>query len=194
MNYGHAYEKCTASVMQKMCSKLDGERQDIRTWAAQETKKKMLKTATNQDMRFGIDRTLVRTFKDIYTSWTEDCDDANARKMYMVLYGGFEGSNAAWSKNLEREYMEKRDRECINEDEDRGKQKIGCYEKQITGAKTTQVKLLNRTGCNEKRGKSIQMSNPGKEGGNAKARRKKGDFYVKNLTTVSTDTLSWGQN
>ena len=79
------------------------------------------------------------------------------------LYGNFEGKHAHWSKNLEREYMENMEREYIVENDGGETKKIGCYEKQITGAKTTQVKLLNRSDTKEERGKSIQMSNPGKK-------------------------------
>jgi hypothetical protein len=74
-----------------------------------------------------------------------------------------EGKHAHWSKNLEREYMENMEREYIVENDEGETKKIGCYEKQITGAKTTQVKLLNRSDTKEERGKSIQMSNPGKK-------------------------------
>jgi hypothetical protein len=35
----------------------------------------------------------------------------------------------------------------------------------MTGSKTTQVKLLNRTNTKEERGKCMQMSNPGKRPG-----------------------------
>jgi hypothetical protein len=184
MNYGHRCANFTPMAMQKMCDKLDDERKEIRTWATNEIKKRMLKTAIMCGMEFGRDKMKVRQFNDIYTSWTDDCSDANARKMYMVLYGNFEGKHAHWSKNMEREYMENMERHYIVENDEGENKRIGCYEKQITGAKTTQVKLLNRTDAKEERGKSIQMSNPGKKAGEKSTRRKAGDFFVKDLRTV----------
>ena len=74
-----------------------------------------------------------------------------------------------------REYIAERGRE--------GKtKKIGCwYEKQISGCKTAEVKLLNRTDAKEERGKSIQMRNLGKNSGVDIKRRKAGDFFVRDL-------------
>jgi hypothetical protein len=194
MNYGHSYSNLSAGAIKDICSSLDKERQEIRTWATNEIKKRMLETARVCGMVFGRDKTTVLQFNDIYTSWTEDSSDANARKMYQVLYGDYEGKNAHWSKILERKFMETFDRQYIVENDEAENSKIGCYEKQITGSKTTQVKLLNRADAKEKRGKSIQMSKPGpdarmsnqgRRNENASTRRKTGDFYVKNLVTVS---------
>jgi hypothetical protein len=54
----------------------------------------------------------------------------------------------------------------------------------MTGSKTTQVKLLNRTNTKEERGKCMQMSNPGKKAGLDNKRRKAGCFFVRDLKKV----------
>jgi uncharacterized iron-regulated protein len=57
----------------------------------------------------------------------------------------------------------------------------GCYEKLITKAKTTQVKLLNRN-C----AKTLLMSIPkGSRQVQDKSRKKEGDFYVYDNEMVS---------
>ena len=54
--------------MRVMCIKLDEERQEIRTWAKNEVKKRMLQSAIMCGMRFGTEMSTVRHFNDIYTS------------------------------------------------------------------------------------------------------------------------------
>ena len=57
--------------------------------------------------------------------------------MYSVLYGNFEGRHANWSQNLKTQFMNQMGREYIAE-KDKGKIKMmGCYEKQISGCKST---------------------------------------------------------
>jgi hypothetical protein len=63
----------------------------------------MLKAAMVSGMRFGREKSKVRQFNNICTNWTDDCSNANARRMHTVLSGNFEGKHAHWSKNLERE-------------------------------------------------------------------------------------------
>ena len=187
MNYGHQCANFSESKMRVMCLKLDEERQEIRTWATNEVKMRMLKSAIMCGMRFGPEMSIVRHFNDIYTSWTEDSSDTNARRMYSVLYGNFEGKNANWSQVLEGEFMSRMGREYLPELNEGKVKTMGCYEKQISGCKSTQVKLLNRTDAGGERGKCIQMSYPGKNKGVENSRRKAGDFFVKDLKTVSKD-------
>ena len=186
MNYGHQCANFSAGTIRIMCIKLDEERQEIRTWATNEIKRRMTKAAIVSGMRFGRGKSKVRHFNDIYTSWREDCSDANARRMYSVLYGNFEGKHAHWSENLEREFMERIGREYIAERGEGKIKKMGCYEMQITRCKSTQVKLMNRIDAREDRGKSIlQMSNPGEKAGMDNKRRKAGNSFVRDLKTVS---------
>jgi hypothetical protein len=116
--------------------------------------------------------------------------------MYAVMFGDYEEKNAAWSKTMERQFMESNDREYIP-DKRKGEQersKKGCYEKIITKAKTNVVRLMNI----DTRA-SIYMSLPQAEAlkipqaERTKTRRKRGDFYIVDTVTVSAvSSLSVG--
>jgi hypothetical protein len=162
-----------------MAKKLDKERKDVREWATIKLKTQMLKTAHALDMRYNGNR--VNKFPDIAKSWVADQSDSNAKKMYEIMFGGYEGSNSAWSMNLEREFMEANDREYLTELTKDKDKKIGCYQKQITISKIAQVKNFNKNFQVK-----IQMSVPkGFDAGKRSGRRKKGDFYLFDIRTVS---------
>lgn len=162
-----------------MAKKLDRERKEVREWATVKLKTEMLAKAHSMDLQWNGRR--VNKFSDIGKSWDEDQSDANAKKMYGIMFGGFEGTNSAWSVNWEREYMELNDRHYIKEATTDGDKKIGCYQKQITISKIGQVKNFNK---NFK--VKIHMSvPPGYDDGKRDGRRKKGDFYLVDTRTVS---------
>jgi hypothetical protein len=162
-----------------MALKLDGERAEVRKWATGKLKTQMLKTAHSLDLQWRGNR--VNKFTDIAKSWVENSSDANAKKMYEIMFGGYEGSNSAWSMNWEREFMEQNDREYIKEATKEGDKKIGCYQKQMTISKIAQVKNFNKNFRFK-----LQMSVPqGFVAGNRNGRRKKGDFYLLDMTTVT---------
>ena len=171
------------SELDAMAKKLDKERKDVREWATVKLKTQMLKTAHSLDLRLNGNR--VNKFADIAKSWVQDQSDANAKKMYEILFGGYEGSNAAWSMNWEREFMEQNDRVYRKEPTKDKDRKIGCYQKQITISKIAQVKNFNKNFQVK-----IQMSVPkGFDTCKRDGRRKKGDFYLLDIRTVIIDML-----
>jgi hypothetical protein len=162
-----------------MAQKLDMERKGVREWATTKLKTQMLTTAHSMDLQRNGQR--VNKFSDIAKSWEENQSDANAKKMYEIMFGGFEGTNSAWSMNWEREYLELHDRHYIKEATKDGDKKIGCYQKQITISKIGQVKNFNKNFQVK-----IHMSvPPGFDEGKREGRRKKGDFYLLDTRTVS---------
>ena len=166
------------SELDAMAKKLDKERKEVRKWATAKLKTQMLMTAHSLDLQWNGNR--VSKFPDIAKSWVENNSDANAKSMYMIMFGDYEGINSAWSMNWEREYMEQNDREYMKEaTKDRDKM-IGCYQKQITISKIAQIKNFNKSFQVK-----IKMSVPKVDAGKRNGRRKKGDFYLLDITTVS---------
>jgi hypothetical protein len=165
--------------VEAMAKKLDRERKEVREWATKKLKTQMLETAHSLDLQWNGLR--VNKFSDIGKSWDENQSDANAKKMYEIMFGGFEGRNSAWSMNWEREFLEKHDRHYLKEATNDGDKKIGCYQKQITISKIGQVKNFNKNFQVK-----IHMSVPqGFGDGKRDGRRKKGDFYLLDTRTVS---------
>ena len=112
-------------------------------WATAKLKTQMLKTAHSLDMQWNGN--CVSKFPDTAKSWVEHnrCD-ANAKKMYAIMFRGYEETNSKWSMNWEREFMEKNKREYLKEATEELDKKIGCYQKQITISKIAQSKNSNK--------------------------------------------------
>jgi hypothetical protein len=190
----NGFEVSCPMVIAAMQDGLDVEREEVREWASDRLRERMLEKALSLNMKFKGSR--INKHHDIKKSWREDGSDENAKKMYAVMFGDYEEKNAAWSKTMEREFMESNDREYIA-DKRKGEQersKKGCYEKIITKAKTNVVRLMNRDtrAC-------IYMSLPQAEAvkipqsERTKTRRKRGDFYIVDTVTVSAvSSLSVG--
>ena len=165
-----------------VAANLDTERKAVRKWATAKLNTKMLRTAHSLDLQWNGHR--VSKFSDIAKSWGENKSDANAKKMYEILFGGFEGHNNKWSTNWEREYMVEKKREYLKEPTKELDAKNGCYQKQMRICKIAQVKNFNK-GFDVK----IQMSVPqGYKADKRNGRRKEGDFYLFNSRTVSLHT------
>jgi hypothetical protein len=179
-NYGHDARHSEGAFIDAMKIKLDEERDNVREWAAEEVKKRMQERAITVNVMWRGQ--IVRKFQDIKKSWTEDGSEENARKMYWVMFGDYEKDSAStncWSKDMEKRYMEEKGIQCI-EDPGRKKRSRGCYQKIISAAKTTQVKMINKN-CRL----SIKISRgtvPTNQG--RRFRRKNGDFFVLDTQTV----------
>ena len=186
-NYG--FEVSDQLAIEAMKKQLDDERVQVREWASDTLRTRMLETALRLDMRFKGKR--INKHKDIKNSWNEDQSDENAGKMYHVMFGDYESKNASWSKMMERQYMESCDREYLP-GEPMEKTQKGCYERIITKSKTIQVRMMNKGAiC------SIYMSLPHKlvetipAEQRTKIRRKGGDYYIVNAESVS-DPINTG--
>ena len=129
--------------VEAMAKKLDGERKEVREWAAKKLKTQMLETAHSLDLQWNGRR--VNKFSDVRKSWDENQSDANAKTMCEIVFGGFEGTNSAWSMKWEREFLEKHDRHHLKEATKDGDKKIGCYQKQITISKLDRSRTSIKT-------------------------------------------------
>jgi len=162
-----------------MVEKLDNERAEVRKWATAKLNTQMLKTAHSLGLQFNGSR--VSKSSDIAKSWVQDKSEANAKKMYEILFGGFEGRNSKWSTIWEQEYMAEMKYEYVKEATKKLDDQMGCYQKQMTICKIGRVKNINNTFDVK-----IQMSKPqGYKADKRKGRRKAGDFYLYNTLTVS---------
>ena len=75
--------------LRAMAKLLDKERKDVRTWASAKLKLQMLSRA--QALNLQVGGLHVNKYSDIGQSWEKDRSDANAKKMYKILFGDFEG-------------------------------------------------------------------------------------------------------
>jgi hypothetical protein len=166
------------SELDAMGAKLDEERKAVRLWASAKLRSKMLGRA--HALNLTVDGNRVNKYADISKAWETDPCDTNAKKMYEIMFGDFEGSNAAWSHEWELEFLKEHRREYVKEPSKEEDKKIGCYRAQITMCKIAQVKNINRNFTWK-----IQMSVPESYKGNRHGRRKKGDFYLYNKSTVN---------
>jgi hypothetical protein len=166
------------SELDAMGEKLDEERKAVRLWAATKLRSQMLGRAHALNLTF--DGSRVNKYADISKAWEADQSDANAKKMYEIMFGDFEGSNAAWSQGWEVQYLQEHNREYVKEPSKEEDKKIGCYRAQISMIKIAQVKNINRNFTWK-----IQMSVPTAYKGGRTGRRKKGDFYLYNKDTVN---------
>jgi hypothetical protein len=169
-----------------MAAKLDEERKAVRLWATTKIRSQMLGRA--HALNLTIDGSRVNKYADISKAWEAVQSDANAKKMYEILFGDFEGSNAAWSLDWELEFLREHDREYVKEPSKEEDKKIGCYRAQISMIKIAQVKNINRNFSWK-----IQMSVPTVYTGKRTGRRKKGDFYLYNKNTVNIDRRGYGR-
>ena len=168
--------------LDEVAETLDKERKKLRAWATAKLNTQMLKTAHSLDLQFNGRR--VSKLSDIAKSWVENKSEANAKKMYEILFGGFEGHHSKWSSIWEQEYMAENKYEYLKEATKELDDKMGCYQKQITICKIGRVKNINNTFDVK-----IQMSVPqGYKADKRKGRRKEGDFYLFNSITVSLHT------
>lgn len=163
-----------------MAAKLDKERKVVRAWANTKLRSKMLSRAHTLNLEVGGVR--VNKYADISKSWEQNRSDANAKKMYEILFGDFEGANVMWSHDLEQQFLIENGREYTREPTDEEDKKIGCYRTQITMTKIAQVKNINRNSTWK-----IQMSMPKEYKGDRNGRRRKGDFYLTNKSKVTTN-------
>jgi hypothetical protein len=186
MNYGHEYQNASEEMVKAMTEKLDTERKELRAWATSKIKKRMLDRAIALGMRWNGEQ--VYKFSDISRSWAADGSDTNARKMYMVMFGDYEGIKAGWIQTMEREYMAEKKIAYLVTGVKAIDTKAGCYTKQISQCKTTQVTMMNRN-CP----KTIQMSCPdtGEFKESRRERRKEGDFFVHDIEKVGDGTFEW---
>jgi len=169
--------------LKAMAMKLDQERRDVRIWATEKLKLRMLSRAHALNLQVGGLR--VNKFMDIGKSWENDNSDANAKKMYEILFGDFEGANVSWSFDWEDEYLMEKNRSYVVEKVKKENERIGCYRAQITMTKLAQVKNINRNLTWK-----IQMSVPKEYKGERNGRRKKGDFYLTNKELVNISVAS----
>jgi hypothetical protein len=166
------------SDLDAMAGLLDKERKEVRDWASTKLKSQMLTRAHTLNLE--VEGRRVNKYADISKSWESNRSNANAKKMYEILFGDFEGGNVSWSHDWEREFLNEHGREYVQEPTDEENKKIGCYRSQITMSKIAQVKNINRNFTWK-----IQMSVPKEYKGDRNGRRKKGDFYLTNKTKVT---------
>ena len=170
--------------IESMKQQLNKERVKVRGWAMEQLRTKMLNRAMALNMQLHGNR--IMKYKDIKGSWMEDCSIENAARLYEVMFGDYEHKNAAWSKTMERQYMDSQGME-YEPWKEAGKSRLpkGCYERIISKAKTVLVRLLNRDAVY-----TINMSRPRNTVGSiktkdeVKVRRKHGDYYIVNVETV----------
>jgi hypothetical protein len=166
------------SDLDAMAGLLDKERKEVRDWVSTKLKSQMLTRAHTLNLE--VEGRRVNKYADISKSWESNRSNANAKKMYEILFGDFEGGNVSWSHDWEREFLNEHGREYVQEPTDEENKKIGCYRSQITMSKIAQVKNINRNFTWK-----IQMSVPKEYKGDRNGRRKKGDFYLTNKTKVT---------
>ena len=185
VNYGHHYQNGDPALIDAMIATLDVEKAAISEWATDKIKFRMQKKAISLNMMWKGKR--VSKFQDIGASWREDSSEENAKKVYWVMYGDYEGKRAGWSREMESAYMVSSKLEYVADQEDASiREPRGCYERIITKVKTTQVKLLNRYK------RKILMSRPRTTTSvEDKSRRKRGDFFIFDEDTVSGYGRVW---
>ena len=179
VNFGHHYQTGDPALIDAMIATLDAEKAAISEWAIDKIKLRMQKKAISLNMMWRGRR--ISKFQDIGASWKADSSEENAKKLYWVMYGDYEGKRAGWSREMESDYMASSNLQYIADQEDASiREPRGCYERLITKVKTTQVKLLNRTK------RKILMSRPtNTRSTDDKSRRKKGDFFIFDEDSVS---------
>ena len=169
--------------LKAMAILLDKERSEVRAWATSKLKLRMLSRAHALNLQVGGLR--VNKLSDISKSWENDNSDANAKKMYEILFGDFEGANVSWSFDWEDEYLMEKNQSYVVEKDKKENKRIGCYREQITMTKIAQVKNINRN-----LSWRIQMSVPKEYKHERNGRRKKGDFYLTNKELVNISVPS----
>ena len=174
------------SDVDAMAGMLDKERKDVRDWATKKLRSQMLQRA--HALNLEVNGRQVNKHADISKSWEANRSDANAKKMYEILFGDFEGTNVAWSRDWEEEFLKEHGREYVRELTEAEDKKIGCYRTQIAMSKIAQVKNINRNFEWK-----IQMSVPKEHMGDRSGRRKRGDFYLTNKLKVCSLVHDRGQ-
>jgi hypothetical protein len=168
--------KFTVEQVKDELAKLNLERKNCLSWAKAALKKRMLKTAIEVKMK--LQGKTVKRFNDIGKSWAQDGSVHNARLLFQVLFGNFEGRcNNGWSVELEQEYMNNNNLEYppLKETEEEMK---GCYERVITHSKGKVVKGIN-TKADKTHGKAILITRPRQK----QDASKKKEWYKRNLGT-----------
>ena len=184
-SYGNSGNRGEDQYVGAMMQLLDDERSNLRDWAKQLIKARMLESARMSGMLLVGDK-IVMKFRDIGKSWLADRSTDNAAKLYRVLFGDYEGINQNWMETQERVYMKIMRKTYRDENGPERPRSKGCYEKIISDVKTTQVKLVCRAA-----GATLRMSRPGEivaqatGGRRAPERRQLGDFYLYNEAQVS---------
>jgi hypothetical protein len=179
--------KFTPEQVNEELAKLNLERKNCLSWAKAALKKRMLKTAI--EMKMQVQGKTVKRFNDIGKSWAEDGSVLNARLLFQVLFGDFEGrSNHGWSLELEQEYMNNNHLEYLplNEKEEEVK---GCYERVVTHSKGKVVKGIN-TKADRTHGRAILITRPRQVQDESKKKdwykRDLGTFFVRDREKVTT--------
>jgi hypothetical protein len=99
INNGHQYQHSDVAFMGAMINKLDEERQDILSkWATDVIKTRMIDKAIVSNVCCRNER--VKKFQDIGASWKEEPTSNNPKKIYLVMFGDYEGINAAWRRDM----------------------------------------------------------------------------------------------
>ena len=86
----------------------------MRVWASAKLKSQILSWAHALNLQVG--GFCVNKYADIDgKSWEKDGGNTNAKKMYKIFFGDFEGANVSWSYAWECEYLMEHGRSYVVE-------------------------------------------------------------------------------
>ncbi|CAB9531459.1 TUDOR [Seminavis robusta] len=97
-------------VVQNLLQDLKNERQELKDWAKDKIKAKMVEKAQTL---YGLEA--ISSFDDVVQAWVHDSSPENQLKMHAIIHGQFTGNSAQiarlpipWVLQMERVYMEKK--------------------------------------------------------------------------------------
>lgn len=131
----------------------------------------------------------VASLKDLASSWSQDCSNLNAERLWYVLYGQFEVT-VYWRQDIERQIMSQFHWEYQSRpgESELNRTSGGCVGKMVTQAKTEIIKNVNRLGKSV-HGKRVGVSNKKNEG-RKQGRRKMGQFDISFVQSTGTGTAT----
>lgn len=181
------------STVEDRQSLIERRQADVRAWAREHVKKRIIGNARKLGFRLNGDNPgegEVRTFADLKKWWRtrERKDQQAADDLGYVLYGWFD-QNKKWERKLERKFMEEHkwayNAESVDEANKNAKKTgvvlKGCVALTMTYMKVESVRQMQRVGKKSRHGLIITKSRPGGKSYNASGKyvkRKEGQYFL----------------
>ena len=143
----------------------------------------MLRLAVEVDLHYN--GRLVSNIADIRKSWQTDASVENQKKIFHVLFGGFD-DQSRWQKDMELTYMNERNYEYINIPSWTTKK---CVERMMTSQKNCIVEKINKSTDNT-HGLYLSIVRPGSERLENPNRRRTKSVFRKEFVVRITYCLS----
>ena len=181
------------STVEDRLSLIERRQADVRAWAREHIKKRIVGNARKLGFRLNGDKPgegEVRTFADLKLWWRtrERKDQQAADDLGYVLYGWFD-QNKKWERKLERKFMAEckwaYTAESVDEANKNAKKTgvvlKGCVALTMTYMKVEAVRQMQRVGKKSRHGLVITKSRPGGKSYNDRGKyvkRKEGQYFL----------------